>query len=165
MFHEKELEAYKSIKAPIELKEKIMMASEKNVKMFPYRQLYLAVASFAVVVGLSATWNWNHSFISIKGNEQTISMVSETRGVPETSISIEITSSNKRKLTVSDGSLVLNHSDGQKSLWVEPETELLWQLHAQTDQEYKLSVTGWGKDKLYLLSYNQENENWVMKEQ
>ena len=94
-----------------------------------------------------------------------ISMVSETRGVPETSISIEITSSNKRKLTVSDGSLVLNHSDGQKSLWVEPETELLWQLHAQTDQEYKLSVTGWGKDKLYLLSYNQENENWVMKEQ
>ena len=165
MFHEKELEAYKSIKAPIELKGKILMASEKNVKMFPYRQLYLAVASFAVVVGLSATWNWNHSFISIKGNEQMISMVSETRGVPETSISIEITSSNKRKLTVSDGSLVLNHSDGQKSLWVEPETELLWQLHAQTDQEYKLSVTGWGKDKLYLLSYNQENENWVMKEQ
>lgn len=165
MFHEKELEAYKSIKAPIELKGKILMASEKNVKMFPYRQICLAVASFAVIIGLSATWNWNHSFISIKGNEQMISMVSETRGVPETSISIEITSSNKRKLTVSDGSLVLNHSDGQKSLWVEPETELLWQLNAQTDQEYKLSVTGWGKDKLYLLSYNQENENWVMKEQ
>ena len=166
MFHKEDFEAYKSIKAPKELREKVLMASEDNAKMFPYRQLYLAMASFAVIVGLSATWNWNHSFISIKGNEQMISMVSETRGVPETSISVEITSSNKRKLTVSDGSLLLkNQSDGQKSLWVEPETELLWQLNAQTDQEYELSVTGWGKDKLYLLSYNQEHENWEMKEQ
>ncbi len=162
MFHKEDLEAYQNIKAPEELREKVLKAN--HIKTFPYRRLYLAVASFAVIVGLSATWNWNRSFISINGNEQMISMVSEARGVPKTSISIEITSSAKRKLTVSDGVLLLNDTENQ-SLWVEPETELLWQLETQKDHVYELRVTGWGNDKLYLLSYNQENENWEMKEQ
>ena len=164
MFHKEDMEAYKSIKAPRELKEKVLSANT-NIKTFPYRQLYLAVASFAMIVSLSATWNWNQSVISIQGNEQMVSMASEARGVPKTSISIEINSNHKRKVSVSEGMLFQSNSDGQQTVKVAPGAKLLWQLDAQEGEEYELNVTGWGEDKVYLLTYDQATTNWVIKEQ
>lgn len=164
MFHKEDVEAYKSITAPDSLKERVLMADKQNVRTFPYRQLYLAVASFAVILSLSVTWNWNQSYISIRGNEQMVSMALEARAVPKTSISIDISSSHKRKVTVSEGSLYVGNAEGKRSVLAESGTELLWQLEAHTDNVYELKVTGWGKDKVYLLSYNQVNQNWELNE-
>ena len=164
MFHKEDMEAYKNIKAPRELKEKVLSANT-NIKTFPYRQLYLAVASFAMIVSLSATWNWNQSVISIKGNEQMISMASEARGVPTTSISIEIDSNHKRKVNVSEGLLFQAYADGKQTVTVSSGEELLWKLDTEESKEYELSVTGWGRDKVYLLTYDQATTNWVIKEQ
>lgn len=164
MFHKEDMEAYKNIKAPRELKEKVLSANT-NMKAFPYRQLYLAVASFAMIVSLSATWNWNQSIISIKGNEQMVSMASEARGVPTTSISIEIDSNHKRKVNVSEGLLFQANADGKQTVKVSSGEELLWKLDAEESKEYELSVTGWGRDKVYLLTYDQAITNWVIKEQ
>ena len=164
MFHKEDMEAYKNIKAPRELKEKVLSANT-NIKTFPYRQLYLAVASFAMIISLSAAWNWNQSVISIQGNEQMVSMASEARGVPKTSISIEIASNHTRKVSVSEGLLFYADSDGAQTVKAAPGTSILWQVDTQEGAEYELNVTGWGKDKVYLLTYDQATTNWVLKEQ
>ena len=164
MFHKEDMEAYKNIKAPRELREKVLSANS-NIKTFPYRQLYLAVASFAMIVSLSATWNWNQSVISIQGNEQMVSMASEARGVPKTSISIEIDSNHKRTLCVSEGLLFQAYADGKQTVTVSSGEELLWKLDAEESKEYELSVAGWGRDKVYLLTYDHATTNWVIKEQ
>lgn len=164
MFHKEDMEAYKNIKAPRELREKVLSANS-NIKTFPYRQLYLAVASFAMIVSLSATWNWNQSVISIQGNEQMVSMVSEARGVPKTSISIEINSNHKRVVSVSEGLLFHANADGKQTVKVSSGEELLWELDADKSNAYELNVTGWGRDKVYLLTYDQATTNWVIKEQ
>ena len=60
MFHKEDMEAYKNIKAPRELKEKVLSANT-NIKTFPYRQLYHAVASFAMIVSFR---HFQFNFIS-----------------------------------------------------------------------------------------------------
>ena len=159
MFYKEDMEAYKSVKAPGELREKVLMAN-KNVKSFPYRQLYLAAACLVMTVSLATIWNWKQSVISIEGNEQMLSMASVAREIPKTSISMEISTNHKRKVIVSEGSI-----NGQDSILISSDTELIWQLDADTEKEYSLYVTGWGKDKAYLLTYNQINEHWELKEQ
>ena len=170
MFSKKDVEAYKSITAPEELKQKVFVAA-KNERTIPYRQLQLAAACLAVIVSLTLAWNWNHSVISVQGSEQMVSFATEARETVKTSISIDISSSHKRKVTVSEGSLLYADANGEevqitdKTVKVISEAQLLWQLDGQTDKQYELKVTGWGKDKIYLLNYNQETEHWEIKEQ
>ena len=171
MFKKADMEAYKNIKAPLELKEKVMMAN--NRRSFSYYRMQAVPACMVAMMAFAMMWNWNHSYATIQGamtsvenGVQTATFASlDSRTVSQNSISVKLDSNHKRKVAVSEGSLQYVASKtgetvvGDSELWVEANAEILWSLNPQVDKSYELSVSGWGKDETYLLIYNQENEH------
>lgn len=177
MFKKADMEAYKNIKAPIELKQKVMMAN--NRRSFSYYRMQAVPACMVAIIGLATMWNWNHSYATIQGvttsvenGVQTAMFASlDSRIVSQNSISVKLDSNHKRKVAVSEGSLQYVDSQsgktvmGDSNLWVEANAEILWDLNPQVDKSYELSVSGWGKDEKFLLIFDQENEHWQLKQQ
>ena len=177
MFKKADMEAYKNIKAPLELKEKVMMAN--NRRSFSYYRMQAVPACMVAMMAFAMMWNWNHSYATIQGamtsvenGVQTATFASlDSRTVSQNSISVKLDSNHKRKVAVSEGSLQYVDPKtgetvvGDSKLWVKANAEVLWTLDSQVDKSYELSVSGWGKDETYLLIYNQENEHWQLKQQ
>ena len=179
MFEKADVEAYKNIKAPYELKEKVMMANNK--RSFSYYKMQAVPACVAAMMAFAMIGNWNHSYARIPGavtsaetGVQTAtfaSLDSRIRMISQNSISVKLDSNHKRKVAVSEGSLQYVDSQsgetvmGDSKLWVEANAEILWTLDLQVDKSYELSVSGWGKDERFLLIFDQENEHWQLKQQ
>ena len=178
MFKKADMEAYQSIKAPSELRQKVMMA-DKNRISFSYYKLQAVPACLAMVICLSMMWNWNRSYVtiqdemtSIQNGVQTATFASlNSRKISQNSISLKLDSNHKRKVVVSEGSLQYVDSKngklvaGDSTLWVEANAEVFWDLDPQVDENYELKVMGWGKDETFLLIYDQVEENWKIKKQ
>lgn len=171
MFKKEDVEAYRKITAPSWLRTKIMMA-EKSGRFLPYHRLYLAAACLAVIMSLTLMWDWTRSTAIIYENEKSASLAShDSRDLEKTSISLVFSSSHKRRVVVSEGSLTYQDAKNGEfitsgsEIWIDGDAELIWKLDGQMDEDYVLKVTGWGRDINYLLNYNQENETWQIKEQ
>lgn len=177
MFKKTDMEAYKNIKAPSELREKVMMAN--NRRSFSYYKMQAVPACMVAVMAFAMLGNWNHSYVRIPGamtslenGVQTATFASlDSRIISQNSISVKLDSNHKRKVAVSEGSLqYVDSKNGEtieegSKLWVEANAEILWNLDLQADKSYELSVSGWGKDEKFLLVFDQESEHWQLKQQ
>lgn len=173
MFKKADMEAYRSVKAPLELREKVLMADRR--RSFSYYKMQAVPACMVAVMGLAMMWNWNHSYVTIQGDMtsmvQTETFASlDSRKVSQNSISVKLNSNHKRNVTVSEGTLqYVDPESGEitvrdKDLKVGSNAEILWIIDPQTEECYELNVSGWGKDETFLLIYNQEDENWELKQ-
>ena len=177
MFKKADMEAYKNMKAPFGLKEKVMMAN--NRRSFSYYRMQAIPACMVAVIGFATMWNWNHSYATIQGattsvenGVQTAMFASlDSRTISQNSISVKLDSNHKRKVAVSEGSLqYVDPKNGEtvmgdSELWVKANAEILWDLDLQVEESYELSVSGWGKDEKFLLIFDQENGCWQLKQQ
>ena len=172
MFDNKDVAAYKNIKAPENLKNKVLTSEkEYSNKVVFYKPAYLVAACMALVLGISSFGMWNKSSISVITPDTTVASATlDSRTVTVSGIPVEVTTNHNRKVTVSQGTLSgLDEETGEivkfgTEVLVKGFKEISWEIDPQSETEYQMEITGWGKDKVYQLVYDQVTDTWNLEE-
>lgn len=166
MFQEKEIEAYKKIKATVELKNRIVL----SVKMKKRRQraaIAAAAAGFALFFLTNSLLDYNSTVLSInntavsyhaveiENHNRGISMLSSEQRSP-IMIPLEIHVEEEAHITVSEGILqriVEEEETPVTQLDILEETVVYWILDGNTDTNPVCTITVGKETYQYLIAY------------
>ena len=153
MFTEKELTAYRNIKAPDELRQKITKTQKKT-----YKRLYFisAVAACFIFI-MSGVILGNQNNIVINGQELKSSIVfydtaSRYGRTVSSSISVpvEIKTSRKTKISVSEGLISIDGLEPTKELTISSKEIIWWEIELEdSDNVFEMKISD--KNDLFFL--------------
>lgn len=157
MFTEKEITAYRNIKAPDDLRQKITRTQRKSKKA-----LYImsAVAACFVILISGFALN-NQSRIYINGQELKESVVfydtasSSGRTVSSTvSVPVEIKTSGNAKVSVSRGFISINGSEASKEAIVSSSEIIWWEIEpGEAENVFEMKISDKKGVKKVTLEY------------
>ena len=191
MFEQKEIQAYRSIKAPSELKNRITADCEaKNVRgarniggAFPMhgfvRSLSAVAACFALAVAIFSLTRMNTGFVTLSYEGTKVTADGTAVAMPTAfadSMAREITPSGielafdvkgEATVTVSGGCLYTVSADGAEILSLGSETAItedsvLWWTVDGDEGEFLLTVTADGKQTVFVLELNENTPDGVI---
>lgn len=191
MFEQKEIQAYRSIKAPSELKNRITADCEaKNVRgvrniggAFPMhgfvRSLSAVAACFALAVAIFSLARMNTEFVTLSYEGTTVTADAVAVAMPTAlagSMAREITPSGielsfdvrgEATVTVSGGCLYTMSADGAEIFSLGSETAItedsvLWWTVDGDEGEFLLTVTADGKQTVFVLELNENTPDGVI---
>ena len=191
MFEQKEIQAYRSIKAPSELKNRITADCEaENVRglrkiggAFPMhgfvRTLSAAAACFARAVAIFSLTRMNTEFVTLSYEGTTVTADAVAVAMPTAlagSMAREITPSGielafdvrgEATVTVSGGCLYTVSADGAEILSLGSETAItedsvLWWTVDGDEGEFLLTVTADDKQTVFVLEKNENTPDGVI---
>lgn len=166
MFNKSQLEAYSNIKAPDELFEKVVSSKPKKSKIY----LLPLAASFAacliLIFGIGAFRSGIDSEIFLNGqlvNTDTVmigELVSESkadmRSLPTLKISVELKLTEKTKVTVSSGVLVLENGERVNSVTFKDDVSFFWEVESKAElTESTMTLKSFsGEQEIVLTQYD-----------
>ena len=166
MFDKKQLDAYKSIKAPHELYEKVMDSQPTKNKSKIY--LIPMVAGFAaclvIFVGAFMAFDSSGLKVSVFGRELTSTVsynpstepsVASARALPTLSVPVKLEISKNTEVSVSSGFILLGDSSPATSVTVDDNTELIWEIEL-TDKFIPCEMTLKDKNGTTTLTLTQD---------
>ena len=157
MFTDKEISAYRNIKAPSDLREKIVSAKKVSNKMV-YSISAVAACFIFVTVGFIIS---NQNYIVINGQKLNKSVTfydtasSYTRTVSSSiSVPVEIKVSRESKVSVSDGFLSIEGFNASKEVEVTSSAIIWWEIELnEADNEFTMKITDKKGVKWVTLKY------------
>lgn len=191
MFEQKEIQAYRSIKAPSELKNRItadceaehVRGTRKIGGAFPMhgfvRSLSAVAACFVLAVAIFSLTRMNTEFVTLSYEGTTLTGAKTVVGKPATlsdSMAREITpmgirlafdTKGEAEITVSGGCLYAVSKDGEEILTLGGETVItedtvLWWAVIEGSGNYELTVDADGKQTVFVLELNEETPDGVI---
>ena len=191
MFDNKDLEAYRNIKVPSELKTRILADCEAEATSgkrniggaFPtrnwIRSLSAVAACFVLAVAIFSMTRMNTSFVTLSYEGTTISgertAIGEVaslaeyspRSVTPAGIPLTFDVRGKAEVAVSGGSLYSVSKDGEEILSLGEKTEItgdtvIWWTVIDGSGEHELTVTVDGKETVYVLEMTELTPNGVI---
>lgn len=162
MFTDKEIAAYRNIKAPIDLCKKITNPKKKQRKVLYFSSAI--AACFILVISGFVIMN-NQSNIVINGQDLKDSVVvydtSKTVGrniSSVTSIPIEIKVSDNTKVVVSDGFISVNGSNPSNEIVLSTSETIWWEIDLNNpDNVFEMRISDKkGVEKITLIYENQK---------
>ena len=157
MFEEKQINAYRNIKAPDRIYKRL---NKKN--RFPVKILSVVAACLVCVLMISGYFEFRTSEIKINGQmvENTIIIGNNKARSTEFEISFEITKINKKtEITVSEGRISFDGKD-YGTVIVEDDATVIW--HVEKDDlpcEISISDRNWVKKFTFIY----ENEQYILR--
>lgn len=144
MFTEKEIMAYRNIKAPDDLRKKINQTHKKNHKVL----YFISAVAACFVFIMSGIITNNQSNIVINGQKLNESIVfydtasSYGRNVSSTiSVPVEIKVLRSTKVCVSDGFISLDGNNPTKEITIFPYATIWWEIELdETDNVYEMMI-------------------------
>ncbi len=177
MINKKEIDAYRSIKAPDSLRQRVLSEDkEKNKRISStVRMCYALAATLLVLVVVFAFLPDAETSLyyadTIVDNEAIVLMPTSNRAriapvsiVETQELPLYFEADKKTTVTVSDGELILvgknkRESVGQ-SITFNSDTELLWLTDLSITAPHTLKLKTGSKTSSYCISQNKENQ-WV----
>lgn len=190
MFDNKELEAYRNIKVPSELKTRILAdcnaenegGKRKIGGAFPSKRwiqsLSAVAACFAIAVAIFSMTRTDASIVALSYEGTTVSSERiaiqesaalagmESRTVTPMGIPLSVDVRGEAEITVSDGSLYCVSEDGDQvtelgqTARIQGRTDVWWSVFGSGS--YELTVTANGKDTVYVLDMTELAPNGVI---
>ena len=175
MFQEKEIEAYKNIKAPVELKNRIALSVKKKKRK--QRAVIAAVAGFALFFLSNGVLHTNNTVLSINNvavSYQAIEIVNPNRGISMLSLEqkcpiavpLEINVEKEAHIEVSEGALqrmVEEEEMPATQLDILGKTVVYWTLDGNTDTNPVCTITVGKETYQYLIAYQQEVSTFTIQ--
>ena len=191
MFDNRDLETYRNIKVPSELKTKILADCEAETERgqrkiggaFPSRRLVRSLsaiaACFVLAVAIVSMTRMNTSFVTLSYEGTTVSgertaiheiaSLAEvgSRTVTPTGIPLAFDVRGEAEVAVSGGSLYGVSEDGEEVLSLGERTEItedtvIWWAVISGSGTYELTVTADGKETVYILEMNELTPSGVI---
>lgn len=191
MFEQKDIEAYRSIKAPSELKNRITADCEaertrgirKIGGAFPMqglvRSLSAVAACLVLAVAIFSLTRMNTEFVTLSYEGMTLTdaktVVSKpatfsdpmAREVTPMGIRLAFDTKGEAGITVTGGCLYAVSEDGEEILTLGSETEItedtvLWWAVIEGSGNYELTVDADGKQTVFVLELNEETPDGVI---
>ena len=190
MIDEKDIEEYRKIKAPSELKTRIMLdcetASKNKVRTiggaYQNRQLVRTLSALAaclvLVVGIFSATRMGTAGVMISyagvelaeertavGSAAALSV--SPRGIAPSGLPLEIETHKKTLITVSGGSLYRMSDNGEDVIFCGSETEIeerttIWWAFEEIEAQYELTVNAGGKITVYILEISPDAPSGVI---
>ena len=158
MFNEKQLNAYRSIKADDALLQQIKAKAKAKRKRTAY---FITAAAACLVLIMSGFFVNNHNNIIVNGQKLTDSVVfydtasAYARTVSSTvSVPIEIKASKKTDISVSGGTISINGSAAQKQAVISSNTLIWWEVDPNTESEFEMIISSKKDVKKVTLKYD-----------
>ena len=191
MFEQKDIEAYRNIKAPSELKHRITADCEaketrgtrKIGGAFPMqglvRSLSAVAACLVLAVAVFSLTRMNTEFVTLSYEGTTLTgaktVVSKpstlsdpmSREVTPMGIRLAFETKGEARITVSGGSLYAVSEDGEEILSLGSGTEItedtvLWWAVVEGSGNYELTVDADGKQSVFVLAWNENTPDGVI---
>ena len=190
MFDPKEIEAYRKISAPVDLKDKILSsctdAAPKKRNLHEYRKWISSIAAcFVLVAVLAVVGVGNYGAVSVSvsdselGKEQSVTYVPND-GVQSISVYresvktadavIPLLFDGHAELSVSGGVMnIVDTKDTEKVLYsgteysMDGKTLVCWAISADDDAyAFEMTVQGTFQTEYILLTYDSANDIWTV---
>lgn len=164
MFDNQTLEAYRSMKAPESLREKVMSSSDRvPVKAVGRRARLRPVYSFAyaaaacLVVAMSL-WGFMGGGVTLEAGDPSSAGFSLARDMGTEEVTLDLEQRGFCRVSVSEGTLREGERSGDELL-VFGEKVLTWEL-SDGAAELRISVRRFGTERSYLLTQNAGSGEW-----
>lgn len=185
MFQEKEIEAYQSIKAPIELKNRIRLSVEQEKrKASKQGWSYVAAAACVALVLLSGSFmGMGDGIVSVNdtritrssyqlenSNASELSIAKEGRSdSAKIQVPLEVEVSGKTYLEVSEGTLTTlvetdEFSEEVTQMYILDSTVVYWTVEGDALKQPKLVVKTEDKEYIYVITYNEKEDVFTIKQ-
>ena len=176
--NEKEIKAYKSVSAPISIKDRILTEKENEKRYFGIKAVFsyslAAVASLLVILSVifwetSTELYFGNSlvdkdFVAVAElqNEKMVRTVSLEPAFTE--IELELKADSKTEISVSEGYLKLDGKEKTKKITITKDTDFLWLLEfLPYGDEFELKVKTEKETLLYSVSLSKEGNTLFIK--
>lgn len=193
MFDKKTVDAYQNIKAPDDLKEKIL--SSYAVSKAPERRSWIknmrlisslaACLLLAVAFSVFAIRNFGEVSVSVGGKSLASEPVElselnispalysiEPRVSYEANVPVEIRVTGETRVSVSDGTMVISDADTGTVLYTGSEytagedIAILWTVSSGTDTEqFEMLIDSSKKDFVLVLNYDENTGGWTIRKE
>ena len=153
MFDEKQLEQYRSIKAPQSLRTRVMSQENKTAKIISFPFKAMAVAACIAVVVSAFVFTNNSTSVSISSAPVAVSRSTDTCVV------LDVDVKDEAVLTVSDGKLRASDSENlAECIELYDSAQLIWSV--DYDKTYTLKLESGRKTEVYSLDFNEHSQLW-----
>ena len=157
MFSEKQIVAYRNIKAPDELRNKITNSSKNK-----FKTLYFISAMAACLILVSSIILNNQNSIIINGQKLNDTIVfydttsSHIRTVSHSiSVPVEIKTSNNTKISVSNGYISIDGSNPNSEIEIDSSKVIWWEIELKTSENvFEMKISDKKGVKLVTLKYD-----------
>lgn len=163
MFREQERMVYQSIRAPEELREKIM-AKKKPVKRLPMYLTTALAACLVLAIGIGIFFpGGNAPGIAINGQQlkdtivyYDVASASDMRSTPALTVPVDLELSEESEISVSCGNLVREGENPVNQLTASEDVSLIWKV-PKTEQPVtcEMTITTGSTVTTLTLQYNQ----------
>ena len=174
MFSEEEIKAYKSVKAPGVLREKVLSSREKTSQkpLISSRKLSLVAACLIAVVGIGFTGRYaGHTpeiyfeNVALKNGasvEESGSVSVFSRMAPVLSVPLSLETESTAEISVSVG--VVKTIDGNPTVKIpEGREDVIWEVPLpDPEKTYEMEVKEKNKRLRICLEYQKETNTWVI---
>ena len=185
MFQEKDIEAYQSTKAPVELKNRIRLSVEQQKRKVRKQQMSLVAlaACFALVFSLNGVFGSNSAILSINGKAVSDKAVklqtSAGYGLRTANVGqefdtiffvpMEIDVTEETQIEVSKGTLSTvgaeESSQDITSLEISESAVIYWSVNGNTESSPRCTITTGGKEYVYVIEYDEDKSVFIIKQQ
>ncbi len=186
MFNQKEIEAYRSVSAPVDLRDKILssgadMAPKKRTPREYMRRASSIAACFVLVAVLTvfAAGSFGNVSVSLSGSElyEDKSMTYVSNGGAQsisvhrerTETTIPLAFDGHAELSVSNGVMKIVSEETQEVLYtgtdysIDGKTLVHWVVYADdTAQTFEMTVRGTFKTEKIILTYHVSENEWTV---
>ena len=161
MFREQERMAYQSIRAPEELREKIM-AKKKPTKGLPMYLTTALAACLVLAIGIGLFFpGGNAPGITVNGQPlkdtvvyYDVAAAADMRSTSFLTVPVELELSEESEISVSQGTLTAEDGSPAPQRWASGTVSLLWQLPRE-QATCKMTITDGRNVTTLTLQYNQ----------
>lgn len=175
MFDEKQIQSYKSIKAPADLRQKVMASCDNTEKVtkFPIRKTIYGLAPLAacmlLLVSVMLFGNAKPLMLSVGTttlSEESVALPRVTESVAENAAyGLRVASLEPEQYTVElTGSLEMEVINADGLAVITEDGSVKWTVDVpKDDMVYKLSLLAEGKDYMVILRYNAQSGNFSIQ--
>jgi len=165
MFNKSQLEAYSNIEAPQELYEKVLSSKPKKSKIYLLPLAASLAACLILIFGIGFRSNFD-SEIFLNGqlvNTDTVIIgelapesKADMRSLPTLKIFVELTLTEKTKVTVSSGVLILENGERVNSVTFKDDVSFFWEVESKAElTESTMTLNSFsGKQEIILTQYD-----------
>lgn len=163
MFDDRQIEEYKSVKAPAGLKTQILekanaenkALNEKTINMFPrYVAMLAACVLFALIGGKALTYFTTAPMVSIHSNANTPAIAASRDTDMIRSIQLDIETDINVEISVNEGLLYATDATAEvagKTISGKGKLSFCWEVEASSLDSCEMSITSFLKSYTYTL--------------
>lgn len=185
MFDKKTIDAYRSISAPDELKQKVLASCTSDIPrqrsfMGNIRIFATLAACFVLVIMLSvfAVGDFGDLSVSVRGmtlSSEPVNLITQRSAIvaygmdsyAKTSVPVEVAVNSNTELTVTGGMMRACKMDTEEEydsgtkLLIDSDTLIYWDVESSAaESHFEMTVTGQKKSYRIILDYDQYKKTW-----